>query len=168
MSKEREAWLALPARQRVELGLSSAKKIGGLFDYIRNSSKWNISGSAYQCHPQCHFRDGILLVDHWKTWGCYEIKIANNPSETPTRGCQDSMSRNGDPYPQIKSGWTSVWKGSWTKEGPWCEKIKAILIEMTGAADEIYARQEAEQKAAREAQELEKRRVDDALLQAWS
>jgi len=109
MSKERDAWRALPARQRAGIAVSGSKHMATLFAHLMNAKLCNMSGSAYRCHPQCIFRNGILITDHWKTWGEYDIKIANDPSQQPARGCQDSMSRGGDPYPKIESGWTSVW-----------------------------------------------------------
>ncbi len=168
MNKQQEAWRALPARLRVELALAKMKSMGVLLDYIRNIHKFNMSGSAYRCHPQCHFRDGILFVDHWKTWGDYGIWIANNPGETPVRGCQDSLSTAGDPYPTIASGWTIVWSGSWKKQGPWCEKIKDVLVDMTEQADVLYEQQAAAQQAAREAADKQKQEQDRQLLSAWS
>ena len=168
MSKERDAWRELPARQRAGIAVSGNKHMATLFAHLMNAKLCNMSGSAYRCHPQCIFRNGILITDHWKTWGEYDIKIANDPSQQPARGCQDSMSRGGDPYPKIESGWTSVWaRGQWLKEGPWQDRIRDVLTELTEAADRHYAEEAASQQAAREAYDLEKQRKDQELLSAW-
>lgn len=169
MSKERDAWRALPARQRVGIAVSGSKHMATLFAHLMNAKLCNMSGSAYRCHPQCIFRNGILITDHWKTWGEYDISIANDPTQQPRKGCQDSLSTNGNPYPTIESGWTVVWsRGQWTKEGPWQDRIRALLTELTEEADRHYAELAAIQKAAREAAELEDRRKNQELLSAWS
>lgn len=169
MTKEQEAWLTLPARQRAELAVSSNRRMGALFSHLMNAKLCNMSGSAYQCHPQCIYRDGILITDHWRTCGHWDIKIANDPKQTPRRGCQDSRSTGGDPYPSIDGGWTRVWdRGTWEKSGPWCEVILRVLETLTTEADEFYRRQAEEKEAARVAVAAKKAEEDAALLSAWS
>lgn len=168
MSKEKEAWLALPARQRAEISLSSSRNMGALFPHLMNAKLCNMSGSAYRCHPQCIYRDGILITDHWKTWGQFDISVANDPKQTPRKGCQDSLSTSGDPYPSIEGGWTRVWNGTWEKSGPWQSVIVRVLEELTIEADAFYAKEAEQQAAARQAAEQDRQAKEEALLQAWS
>lgn len=98
MSKQLAEWRALPASERVAMALLNNSKMGTLFNHLMYAKLCNMSGSAYRCHPQCIYRDGILITDHWKTLGQWDIKIANDPSKTPAKGCQDSCSTGGDPY----------------------------------------------------------------------
>lgn len=168
MSKEKEEWLALPACKRVDQALGNNGKMGVLLEHLRNAKLNNMSGSAFRSHSQCLFRDGILFIDHWKTWGDYEISIANDPSKTPSKGCQDSCAYE-DPYPKIEAGWTTVWRsGTWKKTGPWCEKIADCLARLLEEADVILAQMEAATKAAQDAARRERQEQEQNLIAAWS
>jgi len=168
VNKEQQAWRALPARQRVDLALSSSKRMGTLFAHLMHAKLCNMSGSAYRCHPQCIYRDGILITDHWKTWGQFDISVANDPKQTPRKGCQDPMSTGGDPYPTIESGWTRVWNGQWEKQGPWQSVIVRVLEELTVEADAFYEQEADKQAAARLEAERERQAKEESLLNAWS
>lgn len=149
--------------------LSSGSLMGWFTTKLAHMKLMNMSGSAFRCHPQMYWRDGILIRNHWNNSKPDDICIASDPDAKCIRG-MDSSCSYGDPYPSLTSGqFVCVWqRGKWIKDGPWKDKILILLTELIETVRRIEDEKKAEQERNRAASEADKKRKESELLQAWS
>lgn len=121
------------------------------------------SGSAFRSHPRGIFRENMLFTNEWSTYDYCSVKVATDPDAKLILGCKDSCA-HGNPHPSVSSGdLVTVYRdGSWVADGPWCERVVAILAEVEREIAEIAASEKAEADRKQAAAKAEARAKLDA------
>lgn len=127
----------------------------------------NCSGSAYRQVRLGYYKDGILLLSYHHSDNICHIYIASNPKANIILGEQDSR-YNGNASPRLSEGeLIGVWDGTWTKPGPWMEKINNLIDELCiKLNDKIEFKKKAEKDKV-EAARLKKQELEQELLNNW-
>lgn len=129
----------------------------------------NRSGSAFRSHPQMYWKDGILITNHWKTYGSTDIKIASDKTAQCVAGSQESCGY-GNPYPSLSTGeFFCVWQcGKWLKNGPWDEPISRLLNQLLDTMRSMIHVESEKQRIAAIEYEETKRLKEETLLAEWT
>ena len=126
------------------------------------------SGSAFRDHPRGIIRERMIFTNKWNVHNYCDVKVITDPDAKVIMGCQQSAA-HGNPYPSVDRGeLVTVYKdGRWVAEGPWCERIVAILDEAKAEIAEIKAQEQAEYQRKQEAAKAEAARKLDLARAAF-
>ena len=128
----------------------------------------NVSGSAYKCHPQMYWEDGILLTSHWRTDNSCDIKIASDPDAALVLGVNDSWS-NRSPYPSVATGsLVIVWNGGWVSQGPWQKRVVAVVGKLARRLEAYRYRKTVSNHRERIRVAKRAKLEKESLIAAWS
>lgn len=113
-------------------------------------------GSAYRSHPCGVIRDGLILTNEWNVHDYCSAQVMLDPT-SPIKPIFNGSRYNGDPhaYPE-RGGTLTVYNGTWSKDdGPWREKIVAMLadleVEIAQAREIETAEKEAKEQEIKNA-----------------
>jgi len=106
------------------------------------------SGSAFGHHPKGIMRERMVFTNEWNTNNYCSVRVMTDPEAKLVLGCQEPAA-HGNPNPTVSSGeLVTVYRnGWWISEGPWCERICAILEDVKSEIKELAAAERAEHEA---------------------
>ena len=148
--------------------LKSRSKMSGFIHSLSSLGITNCSGSAYRAVRLCYFKDGILLVDYYHVDDSCSIFICSDPNTKIKAGCQSSCA-NDNAMPRPENGeLIVVWQnGRWVKQGPWVEKIIALIADLIGEKERKTEEKIKKEEALRKERSMINREREKELVENW-